>query len=460
MGYITQTRVQDIRTMPWAKVAKNGVFDPIDYDNYGSGVYANTQTTTSYRTGKRLDGAADIVEDQIISSSSQGQLFDRLRDEENLDGHTKYDNGHTFNTVNKTKICTPEIDTSWTYLGNSYRYIGNAFTRGIDVPLGFNSAPTPNVNAAYYGPLAVERCNPTQPNADLAVGLAELQREGFPKPGSALREYIQHGKGPSSIPAVGSQEYLAYEFGLKPLLRDIQSFSDSVRNANSILYQYQRDSGKPIRRRYEFPIERSSTVHQEGLVGQNAQLTFIGGAPLTATIFGQAFNGNSASGKHFLTTTTTRRVWFSGAFTYYLDPGGSAYAEMKRTEQQINKLYGLRITPEVAWNLMPWSWLSDWNMNIGTNIANATALASDGLVYKYGYLMCETTVDYHSVVRTPGLKSGGFSTFNTIYRTVRKERVKASPFGFSLVPGSFTARQWTILGALGYTKAPGVLNTN
>jgi hypothetical protein len=155
----------------------------------------------------------------------------------------------------------------------------------------------------------------------------------------------------------------------------------------------------------------------------------------------------------------TTNIWFSGAFTYYLQPGNSLIDDLKRREQEINYLFGTRVDPEVLWNLAPWSWLSDWNVNIGTNIANAERLSQDGLVMKYGYLMATTVIDHSVVVDGVPFKGHYTGPFTTIFRTTRKQRVKATPFGFSIVPGSFTDRQWSILASLGYTKGPRALKT-
>jgi hypothetical protein len=166
--------------------------------------------------------------------------------------------------------------------------------------------------------------------------------------------------------------------------------------------------------------------------------------------------GRFGSWKESVIKTTD--IWFTGGFTYYLPPDTKGIDRARR-EQEFNYLFGTQVTPEVLWNLQPWSWLVDWNLNIGTNIANAERLSADGLVMKYGYLMATTTIDHSVTVSNIRLNDGTSRPCTTIFRTQRKQRIKASPFGFSLVPGSFSARQWAILGALGYTKSPQSLKT-
>lgn len=124
----------------------------------------------------------------------------------------------------------------------------------------------------------------------------------------------------------------------------------------------------------------------------------------------------------------------------------------------VNHLLGTRLDAETLWNLAPWSWLSDWKANIGDNIANASKLSEDGLVLRYGYLMSETISDHTLSLHGPipdGVGSCG--PISLTFSTVRKQRVRATPYGFGLDPNGFNVRQWSILGALGITKAPGKL---
>jgi len=39
-----------------------------------------------------------------------------------------------------------------------------------------------------------------------------------------------------------------------------------------------------------------------------------------------------------------------------------------------------------------------------------------------------------------------------------KQRSVATPFGFGLDPGAFSPKQWSIIAALGFSKAPRSLN--
>jgi hypothetical protein len=132
---------------------------------------------------------------------------------------------------------------------------------------------------------------------------------------------------------------------------------------------------------------------------------------------------------------------------------------MKAHQQKAEYLLGLELTPEVLWNLAPWSWLSDWVVNVGDNLHNVSAFSSDGLVMKYGYLMVESKVSQMRSLDAPlPLKGGGSIAIPSLHTaSVRKQRFRATPYGFGMNPSSFNLRQWTILGALGLTKSTSAL---
>jgi hypothetical protein len=154
--------------------------------------------------------------------------------------------------------------------------------------------------------------------------------------------------------------------------------------------------------------------------------------------------------------------WFSGSFTYYVPEAGQGFfQDLSRFEALANKLLGTRFTPEVLWELAPWSWLIDWFFGVQNNISVATRFQSDGLVLNYGYLMVRDRVTVNHLFdvvyrKDQATLNARKSAFERVTYD-RKRRVKSTPFGFGLNPGDFTARQWSILAALGMTKSPGKL---
>lgn len=282
----------------------------------------------------------------------------------------------------------------------------------------YPSAITPLDAAAMnsYGTKAISRVAPNNPLADAAVFLGEL-REIPQIPGHAIKR--------SGLKGVGG-EYLNVQFGINPILRDVKSFREANAKAEAYLNKLAAESGKYTRRQTTLVEETTTTA--ERLSNSLGSSFPYGGNPYAQFPLDR-------------TLTTHSRVWFSGAFTHYysLSPNESAFL---RSVREARDVYGIDLSLDVAWNLLPYSWLSDWKFNIGDIAANLTRFSQDGLVMKYGYIMCHTVKTYEYT----------YGPSSWILRTEVKQRRKASPFGFGVVPTNLTDRQWSILAALGQTK--------
>lgn len=120
---------------------------------------------------------------------------------------------------------------------------------------------------------------------------------------------------------------------------------------------------------------------------------------------------------------------------------------------EADKLFGITLTPDVLWELAPWSWAIDWFSNAGDVIHNATSFGLAGLVMRYGYMMQETSytitnsLDHMNLI---GSETRGMppSTFDT---TVKSRR-PANPFGFGFTGADLSPTQIAITVALGLTK--------
>ena len=273
---------------------------------------------------------------------------------------------------------------------------------------------------------------PTNPVVDGAVSLAELYREGIPDMvGASLL------KGKVDFFRNLGGEYLNYQFGWAPLVSSIQDAAKAVTESGRILQQLARDSGKNIyRKRHSPPVITTTVVHNNGVYPNGVSGSDIVGAPW-----------------YRQTDTTRTETWFSGCYTYEYEP--TEMDNLERIIQEASLLYGLELTPEVLWNLAPWSWLVDWVANVGPVVHNISAFQQDGLVIRYGYVMEKTT---RTLRRSNQVKPAPGIPIPTVYEDAfvgtRKRRVQATPYGFGLTLDAFTNRQWTILTALGMTKAP------
>lgn len=340
-------------------------------------------------------------------------------------GHTLEDIGGNFHTfrvkvdsIGRDSIYLPHSSSTWRDgpLWTS-PLLYDLTTKGLPRNYQVVQYGVPDTFLVAHGTTAISRTAPTSPVASAAQFIGEL-REGLPRlPGTSGRP---------------GGEYLNIEFGIKPLINDVNSFLDATANSTKILQQLERDSGKVVRRRYNFKTTKD--VYEDVLLSQN-----LGGQHLNAYFF--------SAGKLTRTITKHRSVWFSGAYTYYLPPEGT----ISRRLSELNKLYGIRFDLNTIYQLSPYSWLVDWETSLGDVFQNLSLFSNDGLLLRHGYIMCRS---HYDVTETweGGLKLSPNvytpSTLKSHYTVEVKQRLKATPYGFGLSLSSLSGRQLSILAAL------------
>lgn len=411
----------------------------------GQGIYdyRSYQSTTSFRTGRS--------EPEFLTAQ---ELLNFYLIEENRK-RSSIDTGHTFKSVERYEAFSHE---NVTLLGD-----GGHFYQGSLLPtssgswaFNANEAP-PAMEVNTYGNRAISKIAPTAPKANLSVSLAELAREGFPKPGEGVQNFVN---GASFYRSLG-KEYLSAEFGWLPFIRDLIKVYQSMKKVTETITQFERDSGLLVRRRLEFPPSATTTssvvnttTQVVGNIGIGENRQYLNLPVVMPTIFA----GNLATnGRGTRTQTTVNRevYWFSGAFTYHLSAGKTLTDKVARYEQLINQVLGTRMTPDVLWALAPWSWFVDWFVDVSAALATASAFQQDGLAMPYGYLMRTSVLSRTTTLGGLRFKSDpNLSLISATGYLVTKERAKGTPFGFGLNPNDFSVRQWAILAALGVTRAP------
>lgn len=409
-----------------------------------------TQTTTSFRTGRSGSGD-DVDEDELLNATSAADRIKLYKKQAGKRGLGKsYDTGHTFNTQTGRIDGINSITVNMNAEGYPCRYVGPIFPYYADIIPGGGLYPAlrPLGSTQWYETAAINRTIPTHPVAGLATALGELRRDGLPSlSGSELLKNRTHDLRKS----VGS-EYLNLEFAWKPLISDLSKTLYAVNQAGAIWRQLERDSGRIVRRSYVFPVETSVATKVD--YGGNYTMDWTGQFSGSTELKLQPYAGQNL----VQSLTNTREVYLKAGYSYYL-PGSdsSPVGKLYGFENKVNSLLGTRLTPEVVWNLAPWSWLADWNANIGDNIANASRLSSDGLVIRWAYLMVKDSTRWDYTLSGVRFNGGPTITESGSSTSVRKVRIQASPFGFGLNPNSFTGRQWAILAALGMTQSPRAL---
>jgi hypothetical protein len=288
-------------------------------------------------------------------------------------------------------------------------------------------APRTNMSDAALkgqGTTAIARTDPTNPVFPFSVAVGEVVKDGIPSMlGVNLWKERAH-----KARAAGS-EFLNYEFGWQPLISDINSLVYAVKSQQKILDDYRRGSGKVTRVGYHFPSD-TRNAYAPGPISLRTQ----SGISL----------GNHPGSRWVREEYDS---WFKGAFTYWLPIGNSAAAKAARFAAEADKLYGVDLSPEVLWNLAPWSWAVDWFSNTGDILSNVSSIGNDSLVLKYGYMMFRRSYKERTDIYPSGSNTFGGSDYVSHYF----RRVKASPYSWFGAPTALSNVQSAILVALGMT---------
>jgi hypothetical protein len=438
-GYITQSRkipftnVNHIQR--WTEYFpergitpyRTGTFDLND-------LFSGLQTTYSYRSGRRGPGLDPEQSALGKTPSTLAGEFGFIKELDKATGNDRnqWDNGHEFNT----------ITTSYSGLnygtGASYSGYPASYYRGPVIPFiaggiytGFEPPDFPD--AQFYGARAIFGTIPDKPGASLAQQLGQILQHSYFPSFSQVKK-IGEGKRVTYLP----DNYVNYEFGLKPFLNDAQSLVKAVYEAQRLIDQYKRDGGKQIRRKMEFP-----ETHTTERYSYNFWNVFRPPGSLSLPYwYPDGYPGTVHVDK-------STEIKFTGAYVYKLPDSVLNNSYMINRAELVKHLLGLKLTEKDVWDLTPWSWLADWKFNLGTVIGNAAALADDSLVIKYGYLQVKQT--WKTTVQIAPLYDDNHLGYTCT--SVRKQRFRSSPYGFGMNPASFSDTQWAILSALGLTKA-------
>lgn len=407
-----------------------------DYYRYGEWPVWNATTGHKWPSGTHSSGAV------VQGTKGKDELLITSGHDYRSLGKSRHDEGGGFLTIKRefwdASIAPRHYSTSSDPMApNLYHYYGPF--RAAGTPTTHADFPSPifisDSEMDVFGTTAIANVAPTNPVSGAFVALGEAKRDGVP---SLLG--LESWKNRTRIARGAGSEYLNTQFGWIPLINDMKKFTYAVRNHDGLAKQYERNSGRRVKRSFKIPIAR--TANQQDLSAYPQ--------PALTSLFGNTVDMQ----KYRVEFSTSKEIWFEGAFTYYLPPYKPNGDNTVRNEQLANYLYGTRPTPEGVWNLTPWSWAADWVVNAGDFLKNVSLFSTDGLVLSYGYVMAKTVnrrYVYHNRF-TPKSYPGEVDGPAYIAQTTVKARRKATPYGFGLNPSSFSNRQWAILVALGLSR--------
>jgi hypothetical protein len=319
-------------------------------------------------------------------------------------------------------------------------YKGDIWPGGLPVPVPW---PPDHASAKAeldkWGTKAIAQCSPVNPVSNLLTALLELYHDKLPH---LLGQVIWRQKTLSARNA--GEEYLNYQFGYKPMAADIASFANGVVEFDRLCKQYIRDAGRVVRRRFTFPplVEESTTKIASSKLS------------LTTPAFSEIVDlTDTARGDTYRYSRVSTRRWFSGAFEYFLPPDFYRLSDFDKHVFLAEKLLGIQLTPDVVWNVAPWSWAVDWFTTAGNVVHNVSQMLADSLVVRYGYVM-EHVIASDTYYQLPPTgfyaRQGAAAPLSVVVET--KQRRKAYPFGFGTLLTELTDRQKAIIAAIGSTR--------
>lgn len=281
-----------------------------------------------------------------------------------------------------------------------------------------------------------KRTRPGNPTASVGQFVAEL-RQVPTLPGRLFAQL-------KNFRSLGS-EYLNVQFGWKPFVNDVKKMYETYKNIDAKLARIASENGKGIRKRANLTDETNVTMHEE-----QHNVPFARCSPVPA-IFGSGRTTYSE------TTTTTVKSWYSARYRYWIPDVGSS----QWTKRATRALYGVNPTPELLWEILPWSWLIDYFSNVGDVMSNASANAVDNLTMDYSYVMKRTKIVTQVHVKTTweanenilakiGASSADLHATHTVEVKLRQGGL--NPYGIGADFGGLSGYQLSILAALGISR--------
>lgn len=346
---------------------------------------------------------------------------------------TDRDHGGDFVTYGQfwTREPTPNL--------NIYRGLGQWWYHGQFVANG--SVPAiPTGDGQSWGPEAYRRMKPTRPlfsGLNSAYELREIPamirsvRNRFAE--SGLHRVRNLRKFRKSV----GDSWLEGAFGWAPLFNDICNLVETQRQVHKRIEWLLRNNGKPVRTQCKLVDDRT-------VVTENEWVNDWGSVnPLLVTQF---YNGTP---QVYDTLETSNKIWATARWRYWLPPQPK---DVKYPTRLWLQLYGVDVpSPSVIWNALPWTWLIDWFVGVGTILQNLEAGVADRLAADYIYVMRHQENIRYRTMRFRPRGSSNYVTARVTMTGFRKTRHHGYPFGWT-VPGGLSPMQLGIMGALGLSR--------
>lgn len=306
----------------------------------------------------------------------------------------------------------------------------------------------------------IRNSRPTKPHSNLGQWFGELRDAN--RLGS-LNDSMSSFSSAYSIPRNIGGAYLNWQFGWNGFVGDLKAACEALLHAEDLINQFLEDSTK-LHYRKRAEILSQGAYQTSGILSSNNynfRRTSFNSPVIGASVGVNTMFGETVSRSHWRASISwTEQLRTFAVFEFFVyDPNG-AVNRIRRASQFARKLLGEPLlSASTIYELHPWTWLGDWFVDVGGLLAFQESVASDstvarrcGTVYEYeinGHLHVDirATIDPNSTLK------GQLETFSE--RKFQRRR-PGNPYDLSVDWSHLTPKQWTILGALGLTRAPRV----
>lgn len=372
---------------------------------------------------------------------------------------------------------------------------GTYFTDLSNMWLPYDTALNPEIYRAEASSL-MRNIVPTRPEVDLTRFIAELRdvsqiyrfAANLPETVTRLRRKGRIRDGQAGINDIIDPDrtdirvlndlkdlagggWLSYQFGIAPTYSDIMKGAEAVVKADAITRQFVSDSASLVKRKYTRTIESSfgskTTDSLLSAFGQDGN-TYIVQSD-TGNFRWQVTNrlrpGNislSCAVTDQFEASAQRTLHVFSTFEYFVGDPDKALSRMDMYKAQAEKLLGGGASASVAYELTPWSWMIDWFSDIGGLLRYQEQVTRYGTVARRsGFTISDSLAGTYRRASRPNAQSLGqgiVTPTTATWSMTRSHRVPGSPYSMDVSWDGFSAFQWSILGALGLSKSPGVPN--
>jgi len=370
---------------------------------------------------------------------------------------TRYDNRETCDDVigsplvDHPLIITKKTDTYFiakSGSNGSYTY-DNYPLYSYATQTGDYAAPDPpSIETMFTMTDALAQMNPANSKINIPVFLVELREMGQLATGLAksvdrlkeVGEFIFKSSPKQLIKAVAktgkmisgaSNEYIKYQFGIKPLLSDLVKMTNFSHHLANRMNEYdylasEEGQRKGLSRRMQLPDFTS-----EGLLRSKRSLNTAYGIVLRAA------SQEKLTAKQWVTT----RWRPSDAF---LEEWRKPYPDRERiAAKQVLGLNANQLVDNV-WQALPWSWLSDWLFTGGSYLQATNNCVAHHPTHCCAMRTTTRTAEFSEVEWPTTIEAEGpFWSSITKERTVLVITEPTIAFRPAL-----DARRWSLLGAL------------